>query len=110
MSIDHGVIEISMDGEIYELRPTLKAMKRIQTRFGGLRGALEAIAALNVESVAYIIAAGADAPPRDIPDIEQKVFDEGVSNVTEQIVPFVTAMINPRGLSSEGEKKSSKAK
>lgn len=113
MSLANGevTIEIGEDRkEIYELRPTLKAMKKIQTRFGGLRGAMEALSQLNVEHVAAIIAAGSNSAPRDIPDIEEAVFQCGIAEATEQVVPFVTKLMNPNGDSDEEAEKPSKKK
>lgn len=105
MSLSHGELVVELNGAVYELRPTLKAMKRIQARFNGLRGAMEALAALNVEHVASIIAAGVDANPREIASIEENVFAHGIGNATEQVVPFVTALINPRAATEETGKK-----
>lgn len=105
MSLTHGELVIELNGAVYELRPTLKAMKRIQSRFNGLRGAMEALSLLNVEHVAAIIAAGTDAQPRDIAAIEENVFAHGIGQATEQVVPFVTALISPRAATEESAKK-----
>lgn len=105
MSLGHGELLIELNGALYELRPTLKAMKRIQTRFNGLRGAMEALSMLNVEHVAAIIAAGIDAQPKDISEIEENVFSHGIGQATEQVVPFVTALINPRAATEQPAKK-----
>lgn len=109
MSLGHGEIEIELGGEVFELRPTLKAMKKIQSKFGGLRGAMEALGQLNVEHISAIIAAGTNAAPREIPDIEQAIFDHGIAQATEQVVPFVTKLMNPSGDDEpEAEKKPKK--
>lgn len=105
MSLTHGELTIELNGVVYELRPTLKAMKRIQSRFNGLRGAMEALALLNIEHVAAIIAAGVDAQPREVANIEENVFAHGIGQATEQVVPFVTALINPRAATEESGKK-----
>jgi hypothetical protein len=97
MSLNHGVITVDLDGEQYELRPSLLAMKKIQARFGGLRGALEAVGQLNVENIALIVAAGCNAKPAQMQDIEQAVYNQGIADATEQVVPFVTALMNPKG-------------
>lgn len=101
MSLTHGEIVVELNGAVYELRPTLKAMKRIQSRFNGLRGALEAVGQLNVEHVAAIIAAGVDAKPGDVQTIEENVFAHGIGPATEQVVPFVVALINPRAATED---------
>ena len=60
---------------------------------------------LNVEHVAAIIAAGIDAQPKDIAEIEENVFSHGIGQATEQVVPFVTALINPRAATEQPAKK-----
>jgi len=97
MSLGHGETQIELGGEAFELRPTLKAMKKIQTRFGGLRGAMEALGQLNVEHIAAIVAAGSNALPRETPEIEEAVFSHGIANATEQVVPYLTSLMNPGG-------------
>lgn len=95
--VDHGVIECSINGTEYTLKPTLDAYRKIQARFGGLRGALEAISALNIEHLSHIVAAGAGIGRNKAVKIEEDIFLEGVGNVTESVAPFVTALFNPRG-------------
>jgi hypothetical protein len=97
MSLNHGCITVTLDGNTYELKPTLLAMKKIQNRFGGLRGALEAVGQLNVETIAFLVSAGTGAKPVEASDIENAVFNHGVAEATEQVVPFVTALMNPKG-------------
>jgi hypothetical protein len=97
MSLGHGEVTVELGEEVFELRPTLKAMKKIQARFGGLRGAMEALSQLNVETIAAIISAGANATPRELGDIEEAVFALGIAGATEQVVPFITKLMNPNG-------------
>jgi hypothetical protein len=66
----HGTIDVDINGTQYVLRPTLDAYRKIQVRFGGLRGALESLTQLNIEHISHIIAAGAGKGRREIPDIE----------------------------------------
>jgi hypothetical protein len=105
MSLDHGEVTVELGEEVFELRPTLKAMKKIQARFGGLRGAMEALGQLNVETIAVIISAGANATPRELGDIEEAVFSHGIAGATEQVVPFITKLMNPKKESEDSTKK-----
>lgn len=94
---DHGIITITLNDEEYELRPTLEAYRKIQTQFGGLRGALEALTQMNVDSLTHIICAGAGIGKREQEKVAQNVFDHGISDVTEQLTPFLSALFNPKG-------------
>lgn len=93
----HGTITVTLRGEDYELHPTLDAYRKIQQRFGGLRGALEAIGQLNVDHLVAIIVAGAGLEKRDSKGLDQAVFIQGIADVTEQVAPFLTALFKPRG-------------
>lgn len=97
MSLSHGETVIEVSGEVYELRPTLGALKRINKTFGGLRGALEALQGLNTEAIATIIVAGADLSIKDMKEVEENVFTHGVAEVTELVFPFVESLFNPSG-------------
>ena len=107
MSLVNQEVVIDLGGAVYELRPTLKAMKKIQARFGGLAGAAEALKQLNSEHIAAIVSAGSNAAPRDIADIEEAVFSQGIASATEQVVPYITLLLNPGG---EDEASSDEAK
>lgn len=100
--VKHGTVFIDMGGEVYELRPTLAAYEKIEARFGGLRGALEALTRLSITDLAHIVAAGSSKGQRDIKSIKEAIFDEGVDVVTERVAPFVTALFNPRGGDDSG--------
>lgn len=91
-------IEVEMfDGTVYELRPTLRAFQRLQTRFGGLRGVIEALGQLNIESVSQIIAAGVSADRKQLQEIQEQVFETGVADVTEAVTPYVNVLLDPNG-------------
>jgi hypothetical protein len=75
MSLDHGEVTVEL----------------------GLRGAMEALGQLNVETIAVIISAGANATPRELEDIQLAVFNHGIAGATEQVVPFITKLMNPNG-------------
>jgi hypothetical protein len=101
--VTRGVVECEIDGELYTLRPTLDAYRRIQQRFGGLRGALEALTALNTDHLAHIVAAGAGIHRKQVEEVERRIFNQGVPEVIEMISPFVTALLNPRGDDDQDE-------
>lgn len=106
--MNKGTVFLELGDEEFELRPTLKAYQKIQTRFGGLRGALVSVQEINLDHVTHIVAAGAGVDRKDMDRLKKAIYEEGIANVTEKIVPFLTAMM---GTSSdddeedEGEKK-----
>lgn len=101
--VSYGSFTISLGDSEYELRPTLGAFKKVQARFGGLRAALEALTHVNIDHLEAIIAAGAGLDKRARDALAQEIFDEGVTSVTEQVTPFLSALFNPNGASEDGD-------
>lgn len=52
---------VTLAGEDYALIPSIQAVRGLNTAFGGLAPALEAVRALNYDSLARIVAVGAQA-------------------------------------------------
>lgn len=70
----HGTITLVIGARSYTLKPTLDAALRIETRFGGLRGALEAMRLMSIAACADILVAGADLKPDQHAVIAGEVF------------------------------------
>ncbi|MFU2330326.1 hypothetical protein [Pseudomonas sp. NFX98] len=92
-----GSTKITLDGEDYELVPTLAAVRSIEAHFGGLRGASQAVNALSVGGCAVIIAAGADLSGKAADAVAEIVWQTGVLEVSIALNPFLVALYNPRG-------------
>ena len=92
-----GTTTISLDGEDYELVPTLSAVRAIEARFGGLRGASQTINALSIDGCAAILIAGAGLKGKDADAVAEKVWQAGVLDVSVQLNGYLTALYNPKG-------------
>lgn len=93
----HGNIDIVIDGNTYQLRPTLAAVRAIEARFGGLRGAASALHAVSVDGAAFIIAAGANLTDKQAEGLPEAVWQEGVAAMTPLLNDYLAALYNPRG-------------
>lgn len=93
----HGTVTVKLGDEVFTLQPTLKAVRVIESRFGGLRGASQTINALSVEGCAIILAAGAGLEGKAAEAVTEKVWQEGVLEVSTQLNAYVVALYNPRG-------------
>lgn len=91
----HGTITLVIGARSYTLKPTLDAALRIETRFGGLRGALEAMRLMSIAACADILVAGADLKPDQHSVIAGEVFHTGVAKVSGQLTEFITVLLNP---------------
>ena len=91
----HGTITLVIGARSYTLKPTLDAAQRIETRFGGLRGALEAMRLMSIAACADILVAGADLKSDQHAVIAGEVFHTGVAKVSAQLTEFITVLLNP---------------
>ena len=91
----HGTVTLVIGGHSYTLKPTLDAALRIEARFGGLRGALEAMRLMSIAACADVVVAGADLKPDQHPVIAGEVFHTGVAQVSGKLTEFITVLLNP---------------
>lgn len=94
----YGSITVEVGEKTYELIPTLDAVRRIEARFGGLRGASQALNALSVDGAAHIIASGAGLTERRAEALPEEVWKAGVLDVSVQLNAYLVALYNPRGI------------
>lgn len=94
----HGTVTVKLGDEEFTLQPTLKAVRAIESRFGGLRGASQTINALSVEGCAIILAAGSGLEGKAAEALIEKVWQAGVLEVSTQLNAFIVALYNPRGV------------
>lgn len=97
---DAGTVEIEVAGETHVLQPTLDAFKKINRRFGGLRPAAQAVADMEAESMAFIIAAGADLPPKEVPGLMGALFKQGIINAAAPLSAYLSYLMCPSGASN----------
>ncbi|MGV6473507.1 hypothetical protein [Azotobacter vinelandii] len=106
----YGTTPITLGGSTYELVPSLGAVRAIEARFGGLRGAIQACEGLSVEGVAHIVAAGAGLTGKAAAGLPDEVWQAGVAEVSVQLRPYLLALLNPRGAQAdEGNDKTATA-
>lgn len=95
MDLLHGTVAVTVGDKTYTLKPTLEAALKIEARFGGLRGALNALNALTIEGASFVIAAGARLKDDEVKGLAERVFQSGITGITAQVVPYVSALLNP---------------
>lgn len=94
---NYGMVEVSISGKTYELKPTLAAYQKIDTRMGGLRQAIESCSNMSIDGLVFIIAAAAGIGQRDTGDLAQAVFEEGTMNVLPKVTEYLLMLLNPTG-------------
>jgi hypothetical protein len=115
---DHGTVDVEVGTEIYTLNFNLKAVKRIEQRFGGIAPALQEVQKLQLSAAAVVIAAGAGLTlkPNEVEALEEEIYEAGIGEVTPPLIQFLIALLNPAAKSAadlakaaeESEKKGKK--
>ncbi|UPZ07922.1 hypothetical protein M1Q10_12345 [Pseudomonas aeruginosa] len=91
----HGTVTLVVGARTFTLQPTLEAALRIETRFGGLRPALDALRTFSIAACADIVVAGAGLKPEQHSEIASTVFQAGVSDVVGRLAPYLVGLMNP---------------
>jgi len=102
--LNHGTVVVDAGGTTYTLKPTLRAVRAIESKFGGLLPAMTAIGQGSVAVVAVIIAAGAGLDTnkrKELEAVEEAVFAGGIGAVGAQALSFLRALLNPGGKTDE---------
>ena len=97
---NHGTVEVTVGEETFTLKPTLKAMKAIEGRFGGILPAMQSVGSANLSAISFIIAIGTGvnlAKKGAVDPIEEAVFEAGLAEVGGQVMPYLSGFLNPTG-------------
>lgn len=99
---NHGTVEVTLSDDTFTLKPTLKAMKAIEGRFGGILPAMQSVGTGNLSTIAFIVAIGTGvnlAKKDAATPIEEAVFEEGIDSAGSQVLPYLRGFLNPAGKS-----------
>ena len=99
--INYGTVELSINEKEYTLKPTLAAYQKIDSRMGGLRQAIESCSNMSIDSLVFIISAGASVGSRNVPELAEDVFAEGTMNVIPGVSEYLLCLLNPSGKDRE---------
>lgn len=110
MDIDSGSIDITLDGEVYHLTPTLGALQQIDRQLGSMRTAIERCGALNLNALVTIISAGAQLDKTQEKALPEVIFRTGIANVAGDVAAYLTLLLNPSGESASGDDETARGK
>lgn len=100
--LDHAIVMLDLDGEKYELRPTLRALRSISRQYGGIGSAMERVRAMDFDTVVNVVAAGAGI--KDPSTIEDQIFQAGIVNAMPAVSQYLVGLLDPSG--SQGDEES----
>ena len=101
---NHGTVVITTDSTTFTLKPTLRAFRDINRHFGGVISAMQSLSHGNISTLALIVAAGTGVDTgkrKDMEALEEEIFEAGSSSVSNQVMPFLNALLNPAGKTDE---------
>lgn len=100
-------VMIELDGELYELAPTLKAHQTITRQFGGYVPALRRIADLDAEVMAIVICVGAGLKTtgKDRQAVDEAIWRSGVGEAVGAISEYLSLLMNGGKRVDDDEKK-----
>lgn len=100
---NYGQVDVDLGARTLTLVPSLRAFQKIQQRFGGLSQALQAMTAINIETVAAVVAAGAKVGQSDMEQLREEIFNVGVINVMAKASEYLSLLLNPTGKEREAQ-------
>ena len=83
-----GDVEIELDGRTHTLVPTWDACQRISNRLGGIGGAIEACAKLQMEPMVEIIQVGLGLNPQQAKKLPESVYKAGLIALQAPCIRF----------------------
>jgi hypothetical protein len=98
--VGSGNITITLNGQDYELIPTLGAAQSISRLSGGLRGAIQSVMNLDLDTIDRIVKAGlGPTVSREIgPNLGAYVFDAGFTDqggeLASKCIEYLTVLSN----------------
>lgn len=92
--IGAGNVEIDIAGNIYTLRPTLKAAQGVSRRFDGITGAYARIAAGDLDAITAIVNFGLGYEGKDATRMESEVFEAGITDMIAPVSRFISVLAN----------------
>lgn len=95
--LNHGRVDLELDGETVTLEPTLAALQAIDRHFGSVRSAAQACADLQLRALCTVIAAGTGRKPSEAKTFEPAVYSEGLVNVVGPVTEYLVALMDPSG-------------
>lgn len=101
--LSYGQVELQLGDETLTLKPTLAALEKIDDEFkvGGLREAINKVASMKLDAVAFIVCAGAALDQKASREIKEKIFRAGLLNVVGPVSDYLVSLMNPTGRTAE---------
>ena len=100
--LNDGIVEVVVDGETHEMKPTVNAIRRISRGCKGLLPALQALQNVDVDALALVVVAGIGVTGRPAREIEEQVQRRPLDYLTPAS-EFLSGILDDGSDDGEGE-------
>lgn len=87
-------IDIELNGDIHTLRPSLKAASAVCRQYGGYMGAIQAIAASDLNAYLFIAKQAISTKNINSNDLDEAIYAAGISNLIEPFLRYIRILQN----------------
>lgn len=94
MTIRPGEVEVALDNRTVVLRPSLKAARTLNKRYGNFNNLLQALAQQDFEAIVSTFIVGTGAEGQTAKDLEEAVYSTGTLKVAGDAIKFVGILSN----------------
>lgn len=81
-----GDIELDLGDTHLVLKCTLQAGLSISRQAGGIRGAIDKVMAMDIDTIVSVIRAGVGPEARKLKDLERMVFENGLTDAQGEVL------------------------
>lgn len=93
-SIGAGDVEIKLDGKDWVLRPTVRAMKMLSRKSGGIMGAVQSVASLDTDAIASVLKIGLELTEKGAEGLDERVYRTGAAKLAGPCIRFLHVLSN----------------
>ena len=87
-------VDVTLDGETYTLKPSLKAATSICRQFGGYLGAIQQLAGSDLNAFLFIARQAISTKTIASSDLDEAVYAAGVPTLMEPFMKYVRILQN----------------
>lgn len=94
MSKLNNGVDVTLDGETYTLKPSLKAATAICRQYGGYLGAMQAVAQSDLNAFLFLARQGISTKTINTNDLDEAVYGEGIPTLIEPFLKYLRILQN----------------
>ncbi len=94
--LDDGFVDITLNGETYQMKATIKAARLISARYEGFGSAIALVSQLRLDATTDIVKIGLGLTEREFKemDIDNAVWRAGLPNLAGPLTRYLMMLIN----------------